>query len=75
MSMENNETIERNQAKAPESADDALLMLMRRCGHHLHHNVRGNSVDAKTLLAVLSEEEKQQLTALLKKCVDSWKQQ
>lgn len=53
--------------------EDAVIMLMRQCGHYLHHNVgHGGAVDTGKLLEVLSEEEKQQLIALLKKCVEDW---
>ncbi len=55
------------------SADEAVIHLMRKCGHHLHHNVGHNGADdSGALLSVLSNDEKRTLIELLKKCVDSW---
>lgn len=52
---------------------EQVLGAMRGCGHFLHHSVgHGNSADSEALLAVLSEEEKKQLLAMLKKCLNSW---
>lgn len=52
------------------AADDKVISLLRRCGHHLRHNA-GNT-GSEQLLAVLSEEEKETLIVLLKKCLQSW---
>lgn len=53
--------------------EDELLKVLRRCGHHLHHNVgKGTADTAKELFAVLSEEEKQQLLEILNKCLQNW---
>lgn len=53
--------------------DEAVLVLMRQCGHYLHHNVgHGGNVDPQALLSSLSMEEKKQLIALLSKCTSDW---
>lgn len=54
----------------PQTAEDEALLLLRKCGHYLHHSARG--VSARELLGVLSEEEKGQLIAALKKCLGAW---
>lgn len=52
--------------------DDAVITLMRKCGHYLHHSV-GNGKDMnKELLSSLSEEEKSVLIELLQKCTRDW---
>lgn len=61
------------QPSANASADDAVLLLMRRCGHYLHHNAgHGEAVNSAELLSSLSEAEKRQLAELLKKCMQNW---
>lgn len=55
--------------------DERTVTLVRRCGHHLHHNAAGKSVDNAQLLSVLSEEEKETLASLLEKCLNSWQAQ
>ncbi len=57
---------------APESADARLIVLLRKCGHFLHHNVRGG--DSAPLLRALSEQERQTLETLLEKCLANWQQ-
>lgn len=55
----------------PETAEGKVIMALRRCGHYLHHNAGkgGNAADAPdSLLASLTEEEKQILAMLLEKC-------
>lgn len=52
--------------------DDAVITLMRKCGHYLHHSA-GNGKDVnRKLLSALSEEEKKALAALLQKCTQEW---
>lgn len=55
------------------AVEDAIIMLMRKCGHHLHHNVGpGKKVSSKELLSALSEEEMKELVKLLEKCIQNW---
>lgn len=56
------------------SADEALMQLLRKCGHYLHHNVgHGEKADTGALFGNLSEEEKKILVLLLQKGTQSWK--
>lgn len=53
--------------------DEAVIMLLRKCGHYLHHNAgHGGNIDAARLLSALSEDEKTELIMLLKKCSQGW---
>jgi hypothetical protein len=58
------------QAISTLSTDDAVVALIRECGHFLHHS-RGENADILT--ANLTSEEKEQLKALLSKCADNLK--
>lgn len=51
--------------------EDETILLMLKCGHLLHHGLveRAGSED---MLSFLSPEEKNDLTAALKKCADVW---
>lgn len=51
--------------------EDRILVLLRKCGHYLHHNV-GRDADAAALTGGLSVEEKTTLEALLQKCLERW---
>lgn len=52
-------------------SEGKALMLLRKCGHFLHHS--GDAVgDPAQLLSVLTEEERTQLETLLEKCLNSW---
>ena len=49
------------------------MVALRKCGHYLHHNAGPKSgLDEETLLAVLSDEEKETLASLLEKCLENW---
>lgn len=52
------------------SPDEAVIQLMRKCGHYLHHSA--GQVDSGALLSALSDDEKRQLVALLDKCAKNW---
>lgn len=54
-------------------AEERIIVLLRKCGHHLHHNV-GRGADTASLVNVLSEEEKSSLEALLQKCLKHWQE-
>ena len=56
----------------PEHAEEKALVLLRQCGHYLHHSAAHGEGSA-ALLSVLSAEEKASLEALLQKCLDAWK--
>lgn len=53
-------------------AEEKALVLLRQCGHYLHHSAAHGEGSA-ALLSVLSAEEKASLEALLQKCLDAWK--
>ena len=46
--------------------EDPLIMLLRRCGHYLHHGA------GEADLSALTREERAELARLLQKCLDSW---
>lgn len=55
--------------------DDAAIIMLRKCGHFLHHSVGKDS--AKTneeLLVKLTDDEKKALVELLQKCLESWQE-
>ncbi len=47
-------------------------MLLRSCGHYLHH--AAGEGDPDKMFAALSEEEKKELNSLLGKVLKSWKE-
>lgn len=47
------------------------LRALRRCGHHLHHNV-ARDTPAEEILSCLTENEQTVLRELLTRCLDSW---
>lgn len=63
----------RRQERESGSAtiDERILVLMRRCGHHLHHNA-GHDTNAAALFDMLTEEEKASLEVILQKCLQRW---
>lgn len=49
------------------------MMAIRKCGHFLHHNAGpASGLDEETLLAPLTDEEKEVLASLLEKCLNTW---
>ncbi len=54
------------------STDDAVIMLLRKSGHYLHHNAGHGEGINQALLSALTEEEKKTLVELLKKCTRDW---
>lgn len=54
--------------------EDAVILLLRKCGHYLHHNVGHGEDVNKQLLSSLSEDERKELIKLLQKCTQDWKQ-
>ncbi len=55
-----------------KTIQEQLMMTLRRCGHHLHHNV-GRDAEPEKVFACLSEDEQKTLNDLLARCLDSWK--
>lgn len=51
--------------------EENAIMLLRKCGHFLHHSV-GHGGDADALLSAFTPEERATLEALLKKCLAAW---
>lgn len=55
------------------SVDSQVVVALRKCGHHLHHNAnRASGVTDEALLSALTEDEKKTLYDLLEKCLQSW---
>lgn len=53
--------------------DDLAIRCLRRSGHYLHHSAGlDGKMDNEQLMSALTEEEKRQLVALLKKCLNAW---
>ena len=55
-------------AGAPE---ERMILLLRKCGHFLHHSM-GPGADAAPLTEALSAEERATLERLLEKCLKHW---
>lgn len=53
------------------TADERILVLLRRCGHYLHHNA-GHDTNAAALVGMLTAEEKDSLEVTLQKCLQHW---
>lgn len=53
------------------STEERLLVLLRGCGHHLHHNAE-HDTNADALVGMLTAEEKASLEAILQKCLQHW---
>ncbi len=54
--------------------EDAAVITLRQCGHFLHHSAgKDSGKENRALMSALTEAEMRQLTALLQKCLDSWK--
>ena len=59
-----NHHFEKDESSMTE--DEKVLLKLRKCGHYLHHSE--NPID----LNFLEEEEKQNLVAILSKCLENW---
>lgn len=55
----------------PMRPEEKMIVLLRKCGHFLHHNI-GRDGDVSPLINALSTEERATLETLLEKCLDSW---
>ena len=55
------------------TTSEITYALLRSCGHYLHHASGEGSPE--TMFAALSEDEKKELNALLRKVVRSWKKE
>lgn len=64
----------RKPGNQPARQEDRTIVLLRKCGHFLHHNV-GRDGDTAALLTALSAEEKATLDTLLEKCLENWQGQ
>lgn len=53
------------------TTEERILVHLRRCGHHLHHNA-GHDTDAAALFDMLTAEEKASLEVILQKCLQRW---
>lgn len=55
------------------NTDDAAVVLLRRCGHFLHHSAGKDQAKTNAeLLAALTEDEKKNLAEILQKCLKHW---
>ena len=50
---------------------ERMIVLLRKCGHLLHHSL-GPGTDAAPLTEALSAEERATLESLLEKCLKHW---
>lgn len=51
--------------------EERMIVLLRRCGHFLHHNL-GPGMDAAALTEALNAQERATLESLLEKCLNHW---
>lgn len=64
----------RNESdRHPENPEEKTIVLLRKCGHFLHHNAGHDSNPAR-LLQALTEDERTTLESLLEKCLNNWHQ-
>ena len=59
-----------DHAPAEEKKEEKLIVLLRRCGHFLHHSA--GTEDTASLLNALTTEERATLEGLLEKCLAHW---
>lgn len=52
-----------------EHPEERMIVLLRKCGHFLHHNM---SAEATKLTKALSADERATLERLLEKCLNHW---
>ncbi|MGN0107372.1 MAG: hypothetical protein ACI4A5_06735 [Hominilimicola sp.] len=57
--------------RASVEIKDETVRLLLKCGHTLHHGLREKAAK-EDILSFLSPEEKDDLTALLEKCIKNW---
>lgn len=50
---------------------DETVILLLKCGHYLHHDLR-ESAENEDILSFLSTDEKNELKKLLNKCLEHW---
>ena len=62
------------QGARPERPEERMIVLLRKCGHFLHHSV-GRDSNVTALVNALSAEERATLEALLEKCLEKWQNQ
>ncbi|MGN0519712.1 MAG: hypothetical protein ACI4LB_03140 [Candidatus Fimenecus sp.] len=58
-------------SESSDSTEEKAVILMRKCGHFLHHTAQ-YSANSTSLLQALTAEEKKTLEKLLEKCLQSW---
>ena len=58
-------------ARHADAPDERMIVLLRKCGHFLHHSM-GSGADAAPLTEALSAEERATLENLLEKCLKHW---
>ena len=64
-----NPTDRHSHTRSMPDIKDETLALMLKCGHYLHHELTDENTD---VLSFLSDNEKNELTKLLKKCIEQW---
>lgn len=55
----------------PQQPEEKTVLLLRKCGHFLHHSAGGDGQSA-SLQNALSPEERETLENLLEKCLNYW---
>lgn len=61
----------RHHSDIPVNSEEKIIILLRKCGHFLHHNV-GRDENVEPLLNALTSEERKTLEMLLEKCLYNW---
>lgn len=56
------------ERRAPEMPSDEIILMLRKCGHFLHHG----GAEAPRAVKSLTQEERETLLALLGKCYREW---
>lgn len=59
------------EEERPVNPEEKMILLLRKCGHFLHHSA-GNGGDTAALTNALTPEERTTLETLLEKCLASW---
>lgn len=65
------EEMQHSKERQGVNSKDETVMMMLKCGHFLHHGLRERA-ESEDILAFLSSDEKTELTAILKKCINEW---
>lgn len=71
--VEKKEAGGRGPGKEPETLDEKVIVMLRKCGHYLHHNAGHGEAAARIAPPEsMSDVEKIALCSLLEKCMQGW---